>query len=224
MNRVQARPIPAPMKTNSFRQKTCALALMLFSIAGHLAAQTGATGTVEGRVFNSRTGGYVERARVSVDGTPLEAFTTTGGFFQLTRVPAGEVRLHVFFTGFAPQTESLTVAAGATARRDFHLGSEIVQLANFVVTSSKEMDGAAIAINAQRFASNIVNVVPADEFGAVLENNVGDFLKFMPGITIDFIGGAARSISMGGVPLEYVPITVGGFDVSTVSGGGTTRS
>jgi TonB-dependent receptor len=212
------------MKTKFTLQRALVLALALLGLAAQLVAQPESTGTIEGRVFNSRTGGYIARARVTVDGTALEAFTTTGGFFQLARVPAGNVRLHVFFTGFAEQTESLTLSASATVRQDFNLGSEIVQLANFVVTSSKEMDGAALAINEQRFATNIVNVVSADEFGAVLENNVGDFLKFMPGITIDFIGGAARSISMGGVPPEYVPITIGGFDVSTVSGGGTTRN
>jgi TonB-dependent receptor len=123
-----------------------------------------------------------------------------------------------------PLNQSVTVAPGTTVRRDLSLDGTVVKLAEYVVASSREMAGAAIAINEQRFASNIVNVVSADEFGAVLENNVGDFLKFLPGITIDFIGGAARSVSMGGVPPEYVPITIGGFDLATVSGGGTTRN
>ncbi len=182
------------------------------------------TGTIEGRVSHTRTGDYVERARVTVEGTSLETFTDTGGQYRLTNVPTGVARVRVFFTGVEPQTSAVTVVAGGVARQDFALGSGVVELSKFVVASSKEMDGAAIAINEQRFAANMVNVVAADEFGAVLENNVGDFLKFLPGITIDFIGGAARSISMGGVPAEYVPITVGGFDLSTVSGGGTTRN
>jgi len=54
------------------------------------------------------------------------------------------------------------------------------------------MDGAAIAINEQRFAANIINVVSADEFGFVAEGNVGDFLKLLPGVTIDYGGGDAR--------------------------------
>ena len=132
--------------------------------------------------------------------------------------------MKVFFTGQEPQTATVAVAPGATVRRDFDLGGALVTLSKFVVSSSKEMAGAAIAINEQRFASSIVNVVSADEFGSVLESNPGDFLKYIPGITIDFIGGAARSISMGGVPPEYVPITVAGFDVSSVAGGGTARS
>jgi TonB-dependent receptor len=186
------------------------------------------TGTIEGRVVNAGTGDYLGRARVSVEGTALETLTDSSGAYRLANVPAGAARVRAFFTGLGQQAEVVTVTPGMIARHDISLGSAaaggVVKLDDFVVASSRQMDGAAIAINEQRFASNIVNVVAADEFGSVLENNVGDFLKFMPGITIDFIGGAARSISMGGVPPEYVPITIGGFDLSTVSGGGTTRN
>lgn len=207
----------------SFSCARWALTALMFFV-GSLRAATLAGGTVEGRVINSRTGEYVERARVTVESANLETFTDSGGQYRLTNVPAGTVVLKIFFTGQDMQTATVDLAAGSTVRRDFELGGTTVKLASFVVTTSKEMEGAAIAINQQRFAPNIVNVVAADEFGSVLENNVGDFLKFLPGLTIDFIGGAARSVSMGGVPSEYVPITVGGFDLATVSGGGTTRN
>lgn len=195
----------------------------LLFFVGILHAEALTTGTIEGRVINSRTGDYIQRARITLDNGNLETFTDSGGQYFLKNVPVGKQTLRVFFTGQEMQTASVELTAGNMVRRDFELGVETVKLERFTVTSSKAMEGAAIAINQQRFAPNIVNVVAADEFGSVLENNVGDFLKFLPGLTVDFIGGAARSVSMGGVPAEYVPITVGGFDLSTVSGGGTTR-
>jgi TonB-dependent receptor len=217
----------------------CALGLVpllafLFLVPS-ASAQPAATGTIEGRVTHLRTGDPVELARVTVEGTSLETFTDSGGQFRLAQVPAGDARLRIFFTGQDQQTATVAVSPRATARRDFGLtagarppapgaDSAVVTLDQFVVATSKTMDAAAIAINEQRFASSIKSVVSADEFGSVLESNPGDFLKYIPGITIDFIGGAARSISIGGVPPEYVPITVGGFDVSSVAGGGTARS
>ena len=174
-------------------------------------------------MLNPRTGEYLEKARVSVEGTTLETLTDAGGRYRLTNVPAGPARVNVFFTGLDPATENVAVEPGARVQRDFSLTSNVVQLSEFVVISSKEMAGSAIAIHEQRFASSMKNVVSADEFGSVLENNPGDFLKRLPGITIDFIGGAAQSVSIGGVPSEYVPITVGGFDVSSVAGGSTAR-
>jgi len=201
-------------------------ALFLFLIAdrGLARAQPAGAGTIEGRVTNARSGDFAERVRLTVENTSLETFSDQGGFFRLTGVPAGRVTLRAFFTGFDPQTEQVTVTAGGITRQDLTLGTSVVQLGEFVVATSREMAGAAIAINEQRFANNIVNVVSADEFGSVLESNPGDFLKYLPGVTIDFIGGAARSVSIGGAPPEYVPITVGGFDVSSVAGGGTARS
>ena len=86
------------------------------------------------------------------------------------------------------------------------------------------MDAAAIAINEQRFAANMKNVVSADEFGAVVEGNVGDFLKFLPGVTIDYGGGDARTISLNGVPSNNVPVTVGGFALASAQSSGTART
>jgi len=89
------------------------------------------------------------------------------------------------------------------------------------------MDGAARAINDQRFAPNLVAVVAADEFGSMAEGNVGEFMKFLPGITMN-VGesGDANSVSINGVSPGNVPITVGGFDLASANqffGTGTGR-
>ena len=59
----------------------------------------------------------------------------------------------------------ISLSGGSRYRND----TEVVKLESLVVSSSREMDGAAIAINEQRFAPNVVNVVSADEFGVVPE-------------------------------------------------------
>ena len=209
------------------------LLLGLLSLVPSLKAQTTPSGTIEGRVSNPRTGENIERARVTVEGTLLESFTDSSGQYRLTNVPAGVARVKVFYTGLTVQTDSVNVTAGATTQRDFTLAvgapppaaarGDVVKLDQFVVATSKQMDGAAIAINEQRFAANIRNVVSADEFGTVVEGNVGDFLKFLPGITVDTTGGDARTISMNGVPANNVPITVGGFSLASAQSSGTSR-
>ena len=77
--------------------------------------------------------------------------------------------LAVFFTGLDPQEISLTVVAGRDLERDVSLtnaaryGSDgTVKLDSFVVATSRETDGESIAINEQRFAPNIKNVIAAD--------------------------------------------------------------
>jgi TonB-dependent receptor len=221
---------------SSLRSFCCACltgALLLFFVHAS-GAQTIAIGTVEGRVLNLRNGEYLERARVTVEGTTLETFTDSSGQYRLTNLPAGPARVRVFYTGIDVQTESVVVPAGGTVQRDFNLEAgarrsdsaptgTVVKLGEFIVASSKEMDGAAIAINEQRFAAGIKNVVAADEFGAITDGNVGEFLKYLPGMAVGVVGGEARTFSMNGVPSNSVPITIGGFDLAGAAGSTTSR-
>src|ERR1044071_9391257 len=73
-------------------------------------AQSPSTGRIEGRVLDAERGGYLENARVTIEGTQLEAFTDAGGFYQLSNVPAGAAKLRVFFTGLGLVSETVSVA------------------------------------------------------------------------------------------------------------------
>ena len=195
-------------------------------------ASAPATGTIEGRVYNPISDNYVEGARVTVEGTSLETFTEDDGTFSLEGVPAGTVKVRIFYTGSAPRIETVQMTAGQTAQLEVSLApagqtsatkgapGEILNLDAFTVSTTKEMEGAAIAINEQRFAANIRNVVSTDEFGAVAEGNVTEFLKYLPGITVDLSGGDGRTISIEGAPNANTPITIGGIGLSSPSGTG----
>src|SRR6266498_1511892 len=94
-----------------------AIAFVALLFATRLFAQ--ATGTIEGRVTNPATGGVVERAHITVEGTSLETFTDADGYFRLSGVPAGTVQVRALFSGFPSATASVSVAAGQAAQRDF---------------------------------------------------------------------------------------------------------
>ena len=211
------------------------LSRLLFCLAGSsalLSAQGSTTGGIEGRVLDVGRGDYLENARVTIEGTALETFTDSGGYFRLSNVPPGTAKLRVFFTGLSSSSESVVVTAGQTTAKDVALGGrgksttgagETVQLSKFVVATSKEMDGAAIAINEQRVAPNIKNVVTADEFGTIADGTPGEAIKFLPGVILTYSAGEAREVSINGVPTANVPVTVGGFDLASNAGGGTGR-
>jgi iron complex outermembrane recepter protein len=206
-----------------------AIGLAIAASAPTHAANAPAAGTIQGRIANPVSGEFIERARVTIEGTILETFTDTSGFYRLTNVPAGTVQVRAFFTGMVPQIQPATVPAGQIVTLDFNLSTsagpairpgEVVRLSEFLVTSSREMEGAALAINEQRFAPNIKGVVSTDEFGTVAEGSVGEFLKFLPGIAIEYEAGAlARGISINGVPSDNVPIMVNGFTLGSAGGG-----
>eukprot|EP01035_Chromulina_nebulosa_P057446 gene57446-78701_t len=65
------------------------------------------------------------------------------------------------------------------------------------------LDGAAVAIQTQRFASSMINVVAADEFGTIVDGTPGEALKFLRGVTMTCDAGEARNVSINGVPSGY---------------------
>ena len=208
----------------------CATIGLLASVL-QTAAQTTAPGLIEGRVLNVRSGEYLSGARITVEGTALETFTDSDGNYRLVNVPPGTARVIVFYTGLPSRITQTLVTAGQVSRLDLTLtdlvekaDGSVVKLDEFRVETSREMDAAALAINEQRFASNIKNVVSTEEFGNVAEGNVAEFLKFLPGVTVGYTGGNARDISINGGPSDYVPVTVDGFNVATAAAGATSRA
>ena len=223
--------------TSSRRFLSAALALLglTLGLTSPVPAATPATtGTIEGRVFNPRSGTVVESARISIESASLVTFTDADGNFRLTQVPAGNVPLRVFYTGFPPQIETVLVAPDQTVQREITLvagtgealkaDDKIIKLAEFVVGESREMEAAAIAINEQRFAPNVKNIVSTDEFGAVAEGNVAEFLRYMPGITVDLSGGDARTVSIDGAPAENTPVTLGGLNLPSPGNANSIRA
>lgn len=212
----------------------CLAPASAFALAPTLHAQAVSTGTIEGRVFDTRRGQYLEKARITVNDSTEAILTDATGQFRIAHVPVGTVTLKVFYTGRGSISQVVTVGAGQTVQQDITFAGEgqpaapgaageTIKLDAFSVTTSKEMDGAALAINEQRFAKNITNVVSADEFGTIADGSIGEFMKFLPGITSDYTGGDARRFSINGVPAGNVPISMGGFDLASAAGAGTGR-
>ncbi len=203
-------------------------------LARLLPAQPAATGTIAGRVVNSIGGAALENARVTVAGTSREAFTDAFGEFRLTALPAGEHTLRVFFTGLTPRTAVVRLAGGASERRDFVLepfgaapsaGSDgVVKLDSFVVGSARDTNAASIAINEQRFAGNIKTVLHTDAMGDVIQNNLGEFVKYLPGVDVGTDQMNSVQIGLRGLPSAYTNIALDGDDVNAAGSAGPTRN
>ncbi|HUR58781.1 MAG TPA: TonB-dependent receptor, partial [Opitutaceae bacterium] len=192
-----------------------------------LALAQPATGVISGRVFNPATGEYIRNAEVSIEGTKLSVLTEEGGLYRLTNAPAGQQSVVVRYTGYDNARASVPVPAGGEATKDFELagsaasarqGGEVVTLGAFTVASERE--GNSKAIMEQKGAMNVKTVVATDAFGDIAEGNIGEFLKFMPGITLDYVETDTRAARMGGLEARYGAVTLDGGSMANTSTGG----
>jgi iron complex outermembrane receptor protein len=67
----------------------------------------------------------------------------------------------------------------------------------------------------QRRNMNISTSVAADTFGDVTEGNVGEFLKFLPGVEVEYVDGISRGPRVGGLDQQYVGVTMDGASVAS---------
>ena len=190
---------------------------------GSAAAEPSA-GAIVGRVFNPATQEYVRNAEVRLQGTDRLVTTESDGSFSLTNVPAGPATLSVSYTGYNTATVNLNVSAGATATTDVNLTSslygvgtaDVVKLEAFTVSSERE--GNAKAIMDQRQSMNVSNIVAADSFGNIAEGNIGEFVKYLPGIQMDYVEADARSPRIRGLPAQFTTVTFDGMKIASADG------
>lgn len=178
--------------------------------------------TLAGRVFDESTGNYLRNARITVAGSNQVTFTDAFGAFVLGGLSAGEHQVRAFYTGYPVKETTVTAQAGERIEIAFTFGKtagdDSVKLSEFTVATSRFMSAEATAINEQRFAQNVKTVVAAGAFGENSDGNLGEFVKFIPGVTLGFTGGQASTISIGGLPPESTPITIDGNRIASAAG------
>ncbi|HWL14069.1 MAG TPA: carboxypeptidase regulatory-like domain-containing protein, partial [Opitutus sp.] len=211
-------------------------------IATSATAQPAGTGTIRGRVQNATNGAFMENVVVNIAGTSRQVRTNAYGNFVLEGVPAGEVTLRASYVGEPDQTTSVTVPAGGEAAQNFtfrrsttHKTTDdgAVILDPFVINAERYRNARAIATAEERLSINIKNVVSVDQFGYIPSGNVGEFVKFVPGVQIDYGSSngnnqgysenAANGVSVRGFGPEDTAILIDGLPVSSTLPGNLTR-
>jgi len=219
-------PTMTPITPHLFSR--CAFGLVLSAIltsassnslvAADSTSGTSSTGTIAGEVRNEVTDQFLNKARVVIVGTGQEVLTDSFGVFRLVGVPSGSTELEIFYTGLDIARVTVIVPAGGAVRESVALTSVARYGANsgglkldpYVVSADKETDAQAIATNEQRFSPNIKNVLATDALGDVLGSSVGEFLKFVPGVTAEYDNADISSVSVRGMGGDKTAVTVNG--------------
>jgi TonB-dependent receptor len=187
--------------------------LLVLSHVLRLGAQPAATGSVAGRVFEQATGKSLQGAIVRVAGSNLTDSTDADGRYHISTVPAGPRLIEVDYVGLDAFRQAVTVAADHVATLDAPLRSEALLLQPFEVAEAAR--GQALAINQQKTARGIVNIVSEETFGAMNEGNIGYVLQRLPGLTVnEDEDGTPEGVNIRGLPAEFNAFQVDGNRVA----------
>ncbi len=183
------------------------LLLPLLVLAGR--AQSPATGSVAGRVSDAASGKSLQGAIVRLAGSTTLDYTDSDGRFVLSGVPTGPQRVEIDYVGLDPVVRDISVAAGTVTPLAVSLESKALKLEAFTVSES--VRGQALAINQQKTAAGLVNIVSEETFSTNLGGNLGFTLQQLPGLSVnEGEDGEPSGVNIRGLEAKYNSVQVDG--------------
>jgi TonB-dependent receptor len=167
------------------------------ALARAMEADPDASGTIEGRVLDKRTGNPLPGASVHVDGTSASVSTDRSGEYRLAGVPAGSRTLVVSYLGRGEGRITVDVPAGAAVKADVEL-EPLAYKESVTVSAEFIRDAQARALNQQKTAPNITNIVSADQIGSFPDPNAAETTQRIPGVSIQRDMGEGRYVIIRG--------------------------
>lgn len=206
----------------SFAGRLLTSLLLIIGIAGGELRAQAAPGSIGGRVEDASTGAFIPGAEVSVPATGQFTVTDRDGAFVLRAVPAGEQTLVINSLGYSERRLRVTVIEGQRATVPVAMQTDAIVMKEFRIEGARE--GQARAINQQRTAINLKNLVSADAIGNFPDVNAAEALKRISGVSTVRQRGEDRDITIRGVAPNLNSITIDGVSVLSNQSNGRTVS
>lgn len=196
---------------NLYRSILLTTTVMLFStIYGYSQGR----GNMAGKVTDE-TGGTLPGAAVIVKGTTLGTSTDINGQYQLRGIEAREVLITVEYIGYSSVTMKVNIESGKTVNQDFVMAESASAIESVVV--SGVVNGQQRALNQQRSADNMMQIMSADQMGRFPDLNVAEALQRLSGVTISRSRGEGAEAQLRGTPASFVNINVNNEQVMGAS-------
>lgn len=171
-------------------------------------------GTVRGRIIDV-TKQTLPGASIYIEKRHTGVTSDVNGFYTFPNLDPGTYTVKVSYVGYSPVELKITIPAGRTLEKDVVL-NEGVELQEVVVGGA--FQGQRRAINAQKSNLGITNVVSADQVGKFPDSNIGDALKRISGINVQYDQGEARFGQVRGTSADLSSVTVNGNRVPSAEG------
>lgn len=188
----------------------CFTLILLFNLTFSLAQ----TSSFKGRVLDSN-GFPLPGATIQAKPSGKAVVTDSNGFFTILGID-GDQTFKISYLGFETVEKLVSLTAGQTTTQNFTLSPSTNELEEVVI--SVFQDGIIKGLNKQKSDLNVTNVVSADQIGKYPDDNVGDVLKRVAGISMQGDQGEARNIVMRGLGPGLNSVTLNGERIPSAEG------
>lgn len=171
-------------------------------------------GTVRGRIIDAGKQ-TLPGASIYIEKLHTGVTSDVNGFYTLPNLHPGTYTVKVTYVGYTPVEMNITIPEGKTLEKDVVL-NEGVELQEVVVGGA--FQGQRRAINSQKNSLGVTNVVSADQVGKFPDSNIGDALKRISGINVQYDQGEARFGQVRGTSADLSSVTINGNRIPSAEG------
>jgi TonB-dependent receptor len=173
-------------------------------------------GAIAGRVVDS-TGAVLAGARIDLQTYGLSTVTNAQGEFTISNLPPGECTVSIQYVGFGTFSMQVMIRAAQVSRADATL--KVANEKEEVEVYAERGHGEAEAINRERTADNILQVLPSEVITSLPNANVADAIGRLPSVTLERDEGEGKYVQIRGTEPRLSNVTIDGINVPSPEGG-----
>jgi TonB-dependent receptor len=150
-------------------------------------------------------------AKVELQPLGQTTVTDAEGAFKISDLAPGSYTVNITYVGFASFSKQVTLAAGGTTNVDAELQIETVS--EQVIVRGERERGEIEALNREKNADNIVQVLPAEVIISLPNTNIADAVGRLPSVSLERDEGEGKYVQIRGTEPRLSNVTIDGVHV-----------
>jgi TonB-dependent receptor len=167
-------------------------------------------GSISGHVTDS-SGSVLQSAQIEVQPAGITAVSNQEGAYYINNLFAGSYTVTVSYVGFALFTKSVDVTAGHTTILDAKM--EVSSQKDQIIVTAESASGEAEAINREKTADNIVQVMTSEVITSLPNANIADAVGRLPSVSLERDEGEGKYIQVRSLEPRLTNATIDGVNV-----------
>jgi len=157
-------------------------------------------------------------AAVNVQPGDIRLVTDAEGFFATHQLAPGTYTVTVLYLGSETHTQEVKIEGGKPAS----LLVKLVPAANgpqVVTVTATRIRGEVEALNQEKNAMDIVNVLPADVITSLPNANIADAIGRLPSVSLERDEGEGKYVQVRGLESRYTSVSINGVRIPSAEAG-----
>ncbi|HWE83420.1 MAG TPA: TonB-dependent receptor [Terracidiphilus sp.] len=194
-----------------YRRWVCVVTIftICFGLATAAWAQKQA-GSISGTLTDP-AGAVLRGAQVSIPAKSMLVSTDEQGRFFFSGLQPGDYTVSVSYIGFEKLTKTITVISGTSTTLSLQLQVESQKQSVLVTAGSASAE--VEAVNEERAADNLIQVMPTETITSLPDRNLGDSISRMASVALTRNEGQDNFVALRGGEPRLTNTTVDGFNM-----------